>query len=74
MSKTELTLNALIDAENRKYWLQSGKMNAALYAAAPELLEACKEALELIEANTEGRVLDTKDLLRAVIAKAERKK
>lgn len=52
--------------------------NAALIAAAPDLLEACKEALSFSETLnggpfSEGLPSETESHLRAAIAKAEGK-
>jgi hypothetical protein len=45
--------------------------NAALMTAAPELLEACEEALAWIEDRMPGIAVDAKDSLRMAIAKAK---
>ena len=45
--------------------------NAHLIAAAPEMLEACKEALRLIRNQTGNWQLGTEDMLERAIAKAE---
>jgi hypothetical protein len=52
---------------------EESQANARLIAAAPELLEACKEALEHFDKYTKGIVIDAKDSLRMAIAKAEGK-
>ncbi len=57
--------------DSNKAWLDG---NAALLLAAPEMLEACKQALLLIHANlppTKPGVYDCADNLRAAIARAE---
>ena len=50
------------------------KANAHLIAAAPELLEACKAALDYAEGNVKhvGEI-ETRKILNSAIAKAERK-
>lgn len=48
--------------------------NARLMAAAPELLEACKDALEFIDFLMHDSLVsdgETRNMLRAAIAKAE---
>lgn len=50
---------------------EEGHANASLIAAAPELLDACKEALAHFNKYTAGIALDCKDSLRIAIAKAE---
>jgi hypothetical protein len=47
--------------------------NAALIAAAPELLEACKESLRFIVNRPENWALGTQDMIERAIAKAEGK-
>lgn len=53
---------------------EPAKENARLVSAAPELLEACKEALAHFDKYTSGIVIDAKDSLRMAIAKTEGKK
>ena len=45
--------------------------NARLIAAAPELLEACKSALALIQISTDYKDMSTAKELMAAIARAE---
>lgn len=53
---------------------RNARKNAVLIAAAPDLLDACYEALIWIERDetTHGRKLRAGDALRRAIAKAER--
>lgn len=57
------------DTKKRKR-LDESQANARLIAAAPDLLEACKEALLWIETPTRPWAA-TADLIRAAIQKAE---
>lgn len=50
---------------------KKGKANACLVAAAPELLEACKSALNAFTTNTD--LFGVVDTLKSAIAKAEQK-
>ena len=47
--------------------------NARLIAAAPDLLEACKAALEVIEGDADEFVVAVRHSLKTAIAKAEGK-
>lgn len=49
------------------------QLNAELIAAAPELLAACKNALELIDNRGNLRFMESAALLKHAIAKAEHK-
>ena len=62
-------------AEANGYWFpRSAEANARLIAAAPELLEACKEmvAAEGADGATSLRFLQACNSARAAIAKAEK--
>jgi len=50
--------------------IEECEANARLIAAAPEMLELCKQALKEID---ENKTFDTTERLRAVIKKAEGK-
>jgi hypothetical protein len=48
---------------------EEGEANAKLIAAAPNLLDACIEALRYIDRKTEGIIIDVKDTLVLAIEK-----
>lgn len=52
-------------------WDETGRRNLTLAAASPELLAACKNALELIDNRGNLRFMESAALLKNAIAKAE---